>query len=241
MNKHFTAGVLVLALFGASCNFEYKPFVENTARQTQHAEDLATMEAIYGTRQPTQPLAIIDEYTERWCGLISCETETPSPEGSHTPTVEETSNPATGPITIDGLGREWVRYYYSSSLDDQSGVVESGSIWPLLSQSGGSIEIELRGWVPQEDLQISGDNVYVNPCILLTHDWEHLDGPQCHTHIWVDHVLAQVPSSTAGMLVSSVPTNRNYRNTLSGDWTFGPMVEVVFSSAWIPAENGDLP
>lgn len=235
-----------LSFIMAACNFRFEPFVRRDAAATQYAIDMGTVEAIYGTRPPTQPFGpIVDEWESQWCGLVSCETGTPTPPLPPMTMVGGTPGtpvPAFGQVTINGLGRDWVWYYLSAQLreEEKLGVLGQGTTWAVIGQTEGAIQFERRGWVPQSDMSVVGREVQVRSCEELEHPWDHLGNAQlCHTHIWGDDVLAQVPPDTRGRLDSESPTNRRYRDTRTGEWIFGPGWEVVFPPAWIPAVNGE--
>lgn len=241
--KRLTVGIsfLLASLFLFSCS-KYRPFVESDARNAQATDDWATIEAIYGTLPPTEPF----DFLEGYCGLINCETGTPAPEstGTPTPVVVGTIEPAYQRVLVNGNGSEWVSYSFSKSLTPgvELSVLRDGSTWEVIEVTDNAIRVQLKGWTPENDLDLQGELVRVKSCIGLEHAWDHDRGKKaCHTSIWGEGLTATVPSGTEGTLAGVSTTSRSYRDTRTGEWTYGPGWEVVFEQKiWIPIENGYL-
>ncbi len=233
-----------LALLSA-CNLSLRSIVERNARATQRAEDLATFEALYGTLPPTAPFDPFGTIGDRYCGLVNCDTATPTPPVTATPaTLVPTQAPPSGDVLIDAGNSEYAKYYSSSTLDpnNQLGLVLNGSSWKVIQVTKTAIRIQLSGWVPEQDFDKNGEDVTVKSCFYVEHNWSHARNVNlCHTSIWGSALLANVPSGTLGKLASSSATNRTYRDTATGSFVNGLGWDVAFElEAWIPISNGNL-
>ncbi len=249
MRKYmFFIALISLVLAMLACNLGFRPIVERNARATQRAIDLATFEALYGTLPPTEPFDPLGSIGNRWCGLVNCDTVTPSPPITVTPATPAvaTQVPSAREVVINGQGKEWVWYYPNSSLlaSEQLRVLRAGTIWYGLPSSDSAIQFVLQGWVPESDIVVTGIEIQVKSCTAIEHPWDHLSGKiECHTHIWGEgaYLRGQVLPDTRGNIASAEATSRQYRDTVTGKLVFGPGWSVVFEQeSWIPAENGDL-
>lgn len=227
------------------CNFRYIPFVEDEIRATERAGFEATLSAIRGEDPELTPIPPLREVENKLCGIVDCSTKTPTPplaEATLTPVQHLPESPE-GKVTIVGE-REWVWYYSDQDITDSKkiGQLRSGSSWEVAQQTEDAVRIMLLVWLPQEDLSEFQNKTSVKPCMALNHSWGHRsDRSLCHTHAWGNNnkIRATIPTSMSGIVIEG-PTVQRYKNTQTGEWTFGPLVKVeIEQEVWIPAQNSE--
>ena len=233
------AGLLALAAL-SSCNLRYGPLAEKQIQQTADAAAKATFEALYGTLTPTSAFDSFEESGDQLCSLYDC-TKTAEPERTATPTVVGTPEPHDF-ATIDGGSETWVWYSSDRNLSNSVEIVRDGTTWAVLEELDTAVRIEITVWTPANDFTVDGRNIRLKDT--LSHPWDHAGGETlCHTHGWNDNstILARIPCGTSGTLVGDSPSLREYRDTATGSWTFGPGWIVTYDfPVWIPIESVEL-